>query len=79
VLVYDARHGAVTARGAPVLGASDLRLHVLPAGSTFDPTWDWRRCPTERRQRPPSASAGTDPAVPPSTFSEEVGWHGSGR
>ncbi|HKG94689.1 MAG TPA: hypothetical protein VKA84_22440, partial [Gemmatimonadaceae bacterium] len=37
VVVYDARHARVTPAGAPVLGAADVRLHVLPPGSTFDP------------------------------------------
>ncbi len=38
VLVYDARQSNVTASGAPVLGASEVRMHVLPAGSSYDPT-----------------------------------------
>jgi cyanophycinase len=33
--VYDARRSVVTAAGK-TLGASDIRMHVLPAGSTFD-------------------------------------------
>lgn len=37
VVVYDARHAKITAASSPVLGATDLRVHVLPAGSTFDP------------------------------------------
>jgi cyanophycinase len=37
VVIYDARNGAVTPVGASVLGARDLRMHVLPPGSTFDP------------------------------------------
>ena len=36
-VVYDARHAIVTAPGAPILGAADVRMHVLPSGSTFDP------------------------------------------
>lgn len=36
VVIYDARQAAVTPAGQ-VLGASGLRMHVLPAGSTFDP------------------------------------------
>lgn len=36
-LVYDARHATVTASGAGPLGAQGIVLHVLPAGSTFDP------------------------------------------
>ena len=37
VVIYDARMGAVTPPGATVLGARDIRMHVLPAGTTFDP------------------------------------------
>jgi cyanophycinase len=37
VVVYDARHARVTDRGRPLLGATGLRVHVLPAGSVFDP------------------------------------------
>jgi cyanophycinase len=37
VVIYDARSGRRTAGDAPVLGATDLRMHVLPAGATFDP------------------------------------------
>jgi cyanophycinase len=41
VVVYDARRsaraGAITSAAAPVLGATGVVLHVLPAGSTFDP------------------------------------------
>lgn len=36
VVIYDARQ-AVVAPAGQVLGASGLRMHVLPAGSTFDP------------------------------------------
>src|SRR6185295_13584249 len=36
-VVYDAREAAVTPASAPRLGATGLRVHVLPAGSTFDP------------------------------------------
>jgi cyanophycinase len=36
-VIYDARHAAVTAAGAPALGAADVRLDVLPSGSTYDP------------------------------------------
>jgi cyanophycinase len=36
-IVYDAREAAVTPTSAPRLGATGLRVHVLPAGSTFDP------------------------------------------
>lgn len=37
VFIYDARQAAITPPGAPRLGAASLRLHLLPAGSTFDP------------------------------------------
>jgi cyanophycinase len=36
-VVYDARRAAVTPSGAPALGAADVRLDVLPPGSTYDP------------------------------------------
>lgn len=37
VVVYDARRAARTSASARVLGGADVRMHVLPAGSTFDP------------------------------------------
>ncbi|MDP1889309.1 MAG: cyanophycinase [Gemmatimonadaceae bacterium] len=36
VVIYDARQATVSPVGL-VLGASGMRVHVLPAGSTFDP------------------------------------------
>ena len=36
-VIYDARSGEVTPASSHVLGATNLRMHVLPAGSTFDP------------------------------------------
>lgn len=36
VVVYDARASKITGTATP-LGASGIRLHVLPAGSSFDP------------------------------------------
>jgi cyanophycinase len=36
VVVYDARDSKLTGTGAP-LGATGIRLHILPAGSSFDP------------------------------------------
>jgi cyanophycinase len=36
-VVYDARHAILTPRSASPLGGADVRLHVLPAGSSFDP------------------------------------------
>jgi len=35
-VIYDARGSTVTGSGVP-LGASGIRMHVLPAGSRFDP------------------------------------------
>ena len=37
VVIYDARKASITAPGAPVLGAAEVRTFLLPAGSTFDP------------------------------------------
>ncbi len=37
VVVYDARKARVTAGSRPILGVTELRVHVLPPGSTFDP------------------------------------------
>jgi cyanophycinase len=37
VEVIDARQATVTGPGAPLLGASNLRLFLLPSGSRFDP------------------------------------------
>jgi cyanophycinase len=37
VVIYDARHATITPRSSRVLGASDVRLSVLPAGSRYDP------------------------------------------
>lgn len=36
-VVFDARKAALTPAGARALGAADVRLDVLPAGSTYDP------------------------------------------
>ena len=36
-IIYDARAAEITPAGARPLGASSVRLHILPAGSTFDP------------------------------------------
>lgn len=38
VVIYDARRAQVTDGKRPLLGATGLRVHVLPAGSVFDPT-----------------------------------------
>ena len=37
VVVYDARRAALTDRASRTLGAAGMTMHVLPAGSTFDP------------------------------------------
>lgn len=37
VIVYDARKSSVTGPEASVMGASEMRVHLLPAGSSFDP------------------------------------------
>jgi len=37
LVIYDARKAAVTPPAAPTLGASGVVMHVLPAGSSFDP------------------------------------------
>lgn len=37
VVIVDARQARVTGPHAPVLGAAGLRLHLLPAGSRYDP------------------------------------------
>ncbi len=35
-VVYDARRAAITPSGGPVLGAAEIRMSVLPAGSRYD-------------------------------------------
>lgn len=37
VIIYDARRATVTAATQPRLGASGIRMHLLPVGSRFDP------------------------------------------
>ena len=37
-LIYDARDARLTPAGVPVLGATGVRMHLLPAGSTFEPS-----------------------------------------
>ena len=44
VVIYDARQSSRTAAGH-TLGAADLRMHVLPEGSSFDPTTGIARLP----------------------------------
>jgi cyanophycinase len=48
VVIYDARPGDVTQDGA-VLGARDVRMHVLPGGSRFDPGSGRAVLPARRR------------------------------
>ena len=36
-VVYDARQSRVTNGAAPILGAADIRVHLVPAGGSFDP------------------------------------------
>jgi cyanophycinase len=36
-VVFDARKARITPARAARLGAAEVRLHVLPAGATFDP------------------------------------------
>jgi cyanophycinase len=38
VIVYDARKARIAPMAGPELGATDLRVHVLPHGGAFDPT-----------------------------------------
>ena len=37
VMILDARRARTTSAQAPVLGATDVKLTLLPAGSTYDP------------------------------------------
>jgi len=37
VMILDARRARTNAAHAPVLGATDIRMSLLPAGSTYDP------------------------------------------
>jgi len=36
-VIYDARQSATTSAGSAALGGTDVRMHILPAGSRFDP------------------------------------------
>jgi cyanophycinase len=38
VAIYDARRADITPLQAPLLGARGIRLHLLPAGSRYDPS-----------------------------------------
>ncbi len=44
-IIYDARSAEITPADAAPLGASSVRLHILPAGSTFDPGTAQARLP----------------------------------
>lgn len=44
-VVFDARHARITPASAEVLGAERVVLHVLPAGSSFDPRRGQARLP----------------------------------
>lgn len=46
VVVYDARNAAITPAGSPALGATGIAMHVLPAGSSFDPRSGGASLPT---------------------------------
>lgn len=46
VVVYDARSAEITRPDQAVLGATDLRMHLLPAGATFDPSTGGATLPT---------------------------------
>ena len=37
VVIYDARDADITPEASPSLGAAGIRMHLLPAGATFDP------------------------------------------
>jgi len=37
VLIVDAREASRTGAAEPVLGATGVRMHLLPDGATFDP------------------------------------------
>jgi cyanophycinase len=45
VVVYDARRATVTEAAASLLGAADIRMHVLPAGARYDPATGTARLP----------------------------------
>jgi cyanophycinase len=45
VVVYDARKSSITPSNSAVLGALELRVHVLPTGSVFDPSTGRGRFP----------------------------------
>ena len=46
-VIYDARSATITPSGVAVLGAAGLRMHVLPAGATFNPVTGEARLPRQ--------------------------------
>lgn len=49
VMILDARRARTTAAQAPVLGATDVKMSLLPAGSTYDPRTGEASLPDTRR------------------------------
>jgi len=49
VMILDARRARITSARAPVLGATDVKLSLLPAGSTYDPLSGEASIPDARR------------------------------
>ena len=49
VMILDARRARTTTAQAPVLGATDVKLSLLPAGSTYDPRTGEVSIPEARR------------------------------
>jgi cyanophycinase len=45
VVIYDARRARITPAAAPVLGTSEVRMHLLPPGALFDPRTGSARLP----------------------------------
>jgi cyanophycinase len=45
VVIYDARRARITASAAPVLGATEVRMQLLPPGSVYDPPSGTARLP----------------------------------
>jgi cyanophycinase len=45
VTIYDARRATITPASAATLGATDIRMHVLPAGAEFDPATGQAKLP----------------------------------
>lgn len=45
VVIYDARRARITSAGPPVLGATEVRMHLLPPGGVYDPRTGAARLP----------------------------------